>query len=238
VNIAVIAIASPKVSARLLRYRFDGYAQARLHVRMAQGRQFLFWPDPLAHLRGGQPVLLEICFADSEESAYTPSQVYAARDGGVWLELFSPRLLREIQAAVASPRRAQRRFATGLLARMVRPGSRASITRISDLGSGGARLMGSSLGWRVGETVLLQEMDTGAQARARVVWSRFGETGVEFDRADPATRQGVSRLVELCAARSRQALELRHPVCCACIRGAPMLDPFLPRAGRRRAEGV
>lgn len=223
-----------------LRYRFDGFWQARRHVHVVEGRQLLFFPHLHAGLRDGQAVVLELSFSDSEQSAHAAGVVHSVETSGVrgaWLELFSQRLLAGLGDSMHRPRRKHRRVVTSSVLRLERPGGVGSIARLADVSSGGARLSGVSGVWRAGAEVLLSEL-RGAVLRGTVAWARNGEVAVAFARGDEQTRRGVQRLLDAAAPLWTLAVEARHPAGCGCAVGGTLVEPLLPRAAHRRVEGL
>jgi hypothetical protein len=227
--------------SQLLRYRFETLAQARRHVHMVEERQLLFYPDPMGRLRERQPVMMELCFDESEQCASALGEVHSVESGamrGAWVEIFSRNLLPELREAFLVRRRKHPRVPAMGMVRAERPGRDGVVGRIADVSIGGVRLAGVTAAWKPGDEVLLNELAGGLPLRARVAWCRSGELGVQFERRDPQTRMLAGKLLEAATKRWTSSLAAHHPVSCACTRGGPVMEPLLPRAAHRRAEGL
>lgn len=229
-----------RLAPALLRYRFDGFWQARRHVHVLEGRQLLFFPHLQPNLRDGQGVVLELCFNDSDQTAQAAGTVHSVETSGVrgaWLELFSLRLLEGLGQSMDKPRRKHRRLAADAVMRLERPGAMGSIARLADVSSGGARLVGVSGMWRAGTEIFLSELK-GPPLRGTVIWAREGQVALSFARADAQTRKGVQRLLDGAVPAWSKAAEARHPAGCGCGVGGTLVEPLLPRAAHRRVEGL
>ena len=222
---------------RLMRCTFDSPAQARRHLHLVDGRQLLFFPDPFLDLREGEPVVIEICFAGSDQSLPVRGDVYAVETGamrGAWIEVYSLRLSDGLQLASARARRLFRRLPTDMLVRAGRAGRASAVARLTDVSAGGARLGAVPGGWKAGEEIFVSDLSGGPPLRGVVVWSRDGEVAVRFQRDDATTRRNAVKLVDSAIERWRNAREARHPQACACSRGGALFEPLLPHSTRRR----
>jgi len=226
---------------RLMRYRFDTAAQASRHLHSMERRQILFFPDPFLDVRDGQQVLLELAFADSEQTMGVRGAVHSLETGtlrGAWFELYAIRLVDGVQIAAETPRRFAPRLPVDLMVRVERPGLPASVARLADVSASGARVVSAGGRWSGGEEILISELAGGSPLRGKVIRAREGEIGLQFVRSDATTRRNAVRLVDAARQRWRGARETRHPIACGCMHGGALFEPLLPRAAHRRVEGV
>lgn len=226
---------------RLLRYRFDTAAQARLHLHVVEERQLLFFPDPFLDVRDGQPVLLELSFLNSEQTVVARGDVHSLECGalrGAWLELYGSRLIEGMQIASGTPRRTHRRLPADVFIRAEQPGRLGSLARLADVSPGGARVVAAGGRWSAGEKIRLVELTGGPPLLGTVVRAREGDLAVKFERDDATTRRGAMRLVDGASRRWAGARETRHPAACGCQRGGVLYEPLRPRASHRKAEGL
>lgn len=225
---------SPAPKVRQLRYTFDSWDQAQAHIHAADGRLLLFYPAPHCPLIDGERVLLEITFADCDQTVSLSGQVHSRGEArGYWLELFAARVFDLLRMALQLARRRYRRMATDRMLRVRRDGQ-CAMGRLTDVGLYGARIAHGGGAWSKGVEVLLEQLDGGRPLRARVVWSDQREAALEFNRNDAQTRAAAEKLFAEVLRSWEAAPLVRHPAACTC---SPVLEPLLPRTSRmKRAE--
>jgi len=240
-GLAATLLSRQDMRERLMRFTFDSPAQARRHVHVVEGRQLLFFPDPFLDVGERQPIVIEICFAGSDQSLTVRGEVHSVETGalrGVWLEVYSLRLFDGLQIAGAAPRRLFRRLPTDMLVRAGRAGRASTVARLTDVSAGGARIAAAGAPWSPGEEILISDLSGGPSLCGKVTRARDGEVAVEFQRADATTRRSAVKLLDSAIERWKNAREARHPAACGCSRGGALFEPLLPRSAHRRVEGL
>jgi len=222
----------------MLRQRFESVEQLKAHLHVAEGRSLLFFRDPTLNLAAGAAVLLELVFANSEQTRVVRANLVARSEAqGWWLATGNTRFAREVRERGLAPRRG-RRLGADLPLRIRRPDGSEHLVTLLDLSIAGAHIggglprslaPGSELDLRLSCNELGQAPELG---RAKVVWIEEGEAGLMFDRASPSCRVSVGRLFQTLQKQWEAAGTVDHLAgCCA---GGGLLEPALPRL---RADG-
>lgn len=210
-----------------LRYRFGSLAQARAHLRDAEGRWLFFYRAEKLRLLPAAPICLELGFDDDTGTRLLHGQVQGSLSGsGTWLEILDARPLR----STFSFARTSRRFGCDLPVE-VRSEGRVDAGRLLDVGAGGARIVGlgpTAPGQPVELRLLSSDRLTFRDLSfGHVAWAEDGEMGVRFDPADSIGRSAIARLLEEMNARWQGAWASSHPrFCCA---EAGVVEPEPPR---------
>jgi hypothetical protein len=220
-------------SSTLLRHRFSSVEQLKAHLHAVDGRSVLFFRDPTLMIAPGAPVLLEILFAQSEQTRVVRSTLVARTEGqGSWLAMPNTRFARDVQDRGLVQRR-WRRVGTDRPMRARWPDGSEQMVTLLDLSIAGARIGGGlSRGLEPGCEVDLRlaSAEVGLSpdlGRATVVWSQDGEAGLQFDRASTTCRVSVGRLFQLLQQQWEKSRSVDHVHgCCA---GGALLEPPLPR---------
>lgn len=219
-----------------LRYKSEGLAQARAHVRYVAGRTFFFFRDPRLMLAPGAPVCLEWTFASGAPHRILHGRAHETESGvGVWLELADARSLRELEPLIFT--RSAHRLGTDLPVWVLRLGRAVAAARMLDLSLDGARIGGLE-SVSHGESLELRLLfpdgpgfrDLGS---AFVAWTDNGEAGIKFDRLDSFCRIEVARLVgevEDLWAKAPCSVHLR-----SCCGPQGLIEPALPHLSEQQA---
>jgi hypothetical protein len=231
---------APRPRAEILRYRFDGADQLRRHFHSIDGSVLFFYPANLK-LAQGEPVLLEIGFTNSDQHCALRGNLHSREAGafrGCWIEFSMAGLVEGLHAASLSPKRTFRRFAMDLVVQAERTEGMPVVCRLLDAGMGGARIAGLPGRTQPGDELSLSLFGSGALrlGRIRVVWTRQGESGVQFLKNGAAARAAIAHLVSSAQAQRQATAEQHHPAACACTRGGDVAAPPIPRAVYRRME--
>ena len=227
-------------SVRLLRYRFNSTIQVSRHFHVTTGRVVLFYPTPLA-LRPGEPVILDVTFADSEQDCAVRGAVIGKEAGnqyvGWWLEFAAHGLVASLQTATTRPKRRQRRFPTEVVVNVERPEAVPFVAKLVDVSLNGGRITGLSLKPSVGEQIRLSlfSRDSGLPGiSGRIAWTRGGDLGIGFKQPAPIERATIRSLVNDAREHLLAAYEASHPSFCRCAEGYTVLEPPLPRVAHRQ----
>jgi hypothetical protein len=223
----------------LLRYRFDDAVQVDRHFRRAGGRVLLYFPLARLDLPDGGRVLLDLEFTGSQQECFADGSVFARvraedRSWGAWLS-FPPKVLAGVDVALSAPRRRQRRIGSALFVE-ARTDTAAQVTRLLDVGPGGARV-GASLGARIGDPITLRLL--GGEVRAdklngRICWAGPRETGLRF--GGPQARAGLAELLQTLSGLWAQSRVVVHSAVCSCSTSGKVQEPLLPRSWLRRLQ--
>ncbi|TMA29560.1 MAG: PilZ domain-containing protein [Deltaproteobacteria bacterium] len=217
----------------LLRHRFSSVEQLKAHLHAVDGRSLLFFRDPTLMLAPGAPVLLEMVFAQSEQTRVVRATLVARAEGqGLWLAMPNTRFAREVHDRGLVPRR-WRRLGADRPMRVRWPDGAEQMVTLLDLSIAGARIGGGlsrALEPGTEGDLRLASPEIGLSpdlGRATVVWSQDGEAGLQFDRASTTCRVSVGRLFQLLQQEWEKARSVDHVHgCCA---GGALLEPPLPR---------
>jgi hypothetical protein len=222
----------------MLRQRFETIEQFKAHLHVAEGRSLLFFRDPTLNLAAGAAVLVEMVFANSEQTRVVRANLVARSEAqGSWLATGNARFAREVRDRGLAPRRG-RRLGADLPLRIRRPDGSEHLVTLLDLSIAGARIggglphslaPGSELDLRLSCNELGQTPELG---HAKVVWFEEGEAGLMFDRASSSCRVSVGRLFQTLQKQWERARTVDHLAGC-CAEGG-LLEPALPRL---RADG-
>jgi hypothetical protein len=223
-------------SPRLLRYRFDSSEQVARHFHAAAGRVVLFYPT-LLRLEAGEPVILEVAFARSEQRCILQGSVLAPESAAPyasWLAFSAQGVVAGLRSAAAIPKRGHRRFPTDLVIELRPAAGPPFVSKLLDVSAGGGRLAGSSFTPSTGERVQLgfySSVDRmSVTVAAEVAWARAGEVGIRFPHPSPAERLNIAGLVERFRKNLLSAHEAAHPGICKCMEGRAVVEPPLPRS--------
>lgn len=219
-----------------LRYRFTDLKHARAHLHEAGGRALFFVPDEKLRFLPDAPVCLAFSFETGDVPRLLHGHAAGSVEGsGTWVELDDTRPLsdlapvtarKSVRAGCDAPveARSERRIASG---------------HMLDLSAGGARLAGLadfSAGDRIELRLLSADRLTFHDlSYARVVWSRDGQVGVEFDRSDIVGRHAVTRFIAANDEVWAKSWEVLHPPS-GCDGGCEA-EPPPPRRDERAAAG-
>jgi hypothetical protein len=222
----------------MLRQRFEAVEQLKAHLHVVEGRSLLFFRDPTLNLTAGAAVLVELVFANSEQTRVVRANLVARSEAlGLWLATGNARFAREVRDRGLAPRRG-RRLGADLPLRIRRPDGSEHLVTLLDLSIAGARIggglphslaPGSELDLRLSCNELGQTPELG---HAKVVWFEEGEAGLMFDRASSSCRVSVGRLFQTLQKQWETARTVDHLAGCCAERG--LLEPALPRL---RADG-
>jgi hypothetical protein len=212
-----------------LRYRLDSVAQTQAHLRDGAGGALLFYPDGVGRLLADAQVLLELAFADTEQTRLLRGRVHATLpERGSWLALEQPGGVRaEVESGVLS-RRHHRRFGADLPCELL-AGDSAFAASLQDLSLVGARLRGEGFSCKPGARVQLRIAAESLPARigpGTVIWSNKAGAGLHFDRDDAACRISVGTLYASLQGAWSGAPLAHHPR--GCCQNGLLLDPPLP----------
>ena len=200
----------------------------------------LYFPLSRLDLHDGGRVLLDVEFTGSQQECFADGNVFArvqaANHGwGAWLD-FSPQLLAGVEGALAAPKRRQRRIGSDLFVE-VRTDTKSEVTRLLDVGAGGARI-GAPVQARIGDALSLRLLGAGAspteRLEGRICWAGSRETGVRF--GGPASRQGLSELLQTLGVLWGQAKAVVHSAVCSCSVSGELQEPVLPRSWLKRLQ--
>jgi hypothetical protein len=221
----------------MLRYRFGHQTQMQNHFHVMEGRMLFFWRDPRTLLQGGNRVVVEFSFLNSEQVISLRGSVLARIEGdnsGLWIEFPDSRTAKKLdQGPAALANRKQRRLGCDLMVEL-RVDGMPVLGRLVDVSMGGGRVAGAR-GLRPGSLAVVRLMtpEEGFPAiigHADVVRSE-GDFGIRFLRSDAGTRQASAKLFQAVQAAWSQAPELQHPsVCC---QNGHVLEPPLPHMKNR-----
>ncbi len=228
----------PPGSVRLLRYRFESAEQVHHHFHVVQGKVVLFYPCVLS-LRPGDPVLLDVTSASSEQHCSLRATVIGSESGGghsgSWLNLVATTAL-AVRGALLHPKRRQRRFPTDLLVTVAHRAGMPVVGKLIDVSLGGGRISGISINVTTGDRLHLSvvaQQTAVLDITARAAWVRGSDIGVEF-KPSPGTRGALAELIEASRQALAQAYEATHPSFCQCLDGKAVADPPLPRSVHRQ----
>ena len=208
-----------------LRYEIDTPARIREHLHLVDGAGYFFFPG--ASASQGTPVVLEIGFSATDQSALLRGHVWARPSpAGTWLEL--SRAAQCLDKLESSPR-ADLRIASDQLVLAKASGAGALLCRLREVSMGGARLAASAADLAAAgahiKIALPEAGPAGGQMEAfgRLVWTSEGEAGVEWIRGDLASRAAVRRLLEIAGQDWETARAEAHSSSCRCMqkRAAP-----------------
>jgi hypothetical protein len=222
----------------MLRQRFESIEQLKAHLHVADGRSLLFFRDPGLNLAAGALVLVELVFANSEQTRVVRANLVARSEAqGSWLATGNARFAREVRESGLVPRRG-RRLGADLPLRIRRLDGSEHLVTLLDLSISGAHIGGglprslarqSEMDLRLACNELGQTPELG---RAKVVWIEEGEAGLTFDRTNSSCRVSVGRLFQTLQKQWEAARSVDHLAACCADRG--LLEPVLPRL---RADG-
>ena len=191
----------------------------------------LFFPDPWIELEPGTLISLEVVFDASDQHCTLSGVVRNVEQRsprGAWLELAAPGALPSLRLAETAPRRRHPRVTTSIFALLERSAESGQPVRIVDVSLSGARVIDAPA-LEPGELVLLRPLNPDSALRSCVLWGRYGETGLEFQRTEAATRTAASALLSRAVHGRERIPDVRHPVACACLEGGRLLEPTRPR---------
>jgi hypothetical protein len=212
------------------------------HLHVSEGTTLLFFRAPTLGLAVGTPVLLELCFENSEQTRVLRGSVLArAEQQGLWLQFPSTRFARDLQSKGIVTRRG-RRVGSDRLVRLRRASGDEYLAMLLDVSQAGGRVggglpSGMAKGHQV--DVVLAAADPGQTAelgKATVAWVGEGEAGITFDRSSPTARIAITKFFHSVEAPWKQAIEVSHLRDCCGKTG--MRDPPLPRLGADRKSVV
>ena len=215
--------------ATFLRYRLDSVAQTRAHLHLEEKRTLLFFPDGAGTLPAGESVLLELAFADTEQTRLLRGSALGSSPGeGSWLELEHQGLVSAETESGLLSRRQHRRFGADLPVDVL-AGDLGFPARLQDVSLVGARVLGAGFALRPGARISLKLHEAGYPERvgpAIAVWSNRSGAGLYFDRQDAAARAGVGTLyaaLQRAWQNPRSAVHRR-----GCCQAGLLLEPPLP----------
>ena len=230
----------PIETVRLLRYRFDTVEQVPRHFHVVPGGVLLFYPCLLA-LVPGEPLLLDVSFIASDQHCPLRGKVVgketSGQYAGAWLAFPAAGLVNSLRSAAATPKRQQRRFPADVVVNVERDQGMPVVSRLLDVGAGGARLARGAISALPGDRVQLSlfSRDTGGPVvRATVAWIHGSDIGVEFQKPSPSERAAIALLVGEAREKLVDAYEATHPTFCRCLDGERAAEPALPQLTHRQ----
>ena len=230
-------------AATLIKYRFQAFEQMRNHLHIAEGHTLFFIREqPMkATLGGGQRVVVEFGFGNSEQMSTVRGAVMARVEGeggqtGAWIEFPDAKLARKIdQGAQAIAARRQRRLGCDMMVE-IKVGRMPYLARMIDVAMSGVRVTGAA-GVEQGADCEMRIMGAeppvpGVLGRAKVVRAEpGGDLGITFVRSDVIARVASSKLYAAVQEAWARAPEILHSAQC-CSEGH-VIEPPLPHIKTR-----
>jgi len=233
-----------KQPASLLKLRFADHAELQNHLHVVDGRTLFFFRELTASLHGGERVLVEFSFANSEQISTLRGSVLGrvetAESGhtGAWLEFPDAKLAKRLERGAEGIATRQHQRLPCDLTVEVKQGRRPFLGRMMDVSMGGARILGATAvrgatpirpGTSVGLRIIGAEppvpADLGLAEVVRVDL-QTGELAIRWMRSDPVVRVSSLKLIDAIRRSWTRAQQMVHaPPCCRLGRAD---DPPMP----------